>query len=838
MNTYFRQGLRALAAAWMGLVLAAPLPSVAAGDGGGAAALARGREALRDELFDLAESQFRSAVSNAPSPAAKAEGAAGIMEARLGQGRPREALAYLAAEVEASVARTPLVLRVRGRAQRAAGDAAGALETLSILAATGIPPDLREGVWRLYAGVLDDSGRTDEALAVWDALVREYPRSARHALDRAELWVRLAQARPAAAAIEDLLRAHPAAPEARTARLLRARLRAGGGDGAAAAADAMAIAGDTNAPPADRARAWLILGAIEEARTNLTAATAAIDRGEELAGRGPVAADLAFFRAGLRVRHGDLDAGRDLLRAAIRAWPDHTEGARIQLDLARRLLDAGRHAAALEGFQSHLDAYEEPGGRAEAQMGKGWCLLALNRAAEAAGSFEKAAEALADPDRRAEAEFKAADAWFANGQFATAFERYEAFRGAYPSNALSLRAAFLAAESLHRAGRSDEALRRYAAVEAAAPDSPVAPQAALQRVRILEARGAWTEAMAGHEAILQRYPKSSQAGAARLGRGLILYRRGEFERAHAEFDALAGEEGGGAVAEHAAFMRGWCLYLMGRDDEALRGCREFLDRHPGSVWAPDVRFWLGEHAYNLREYGEAESEFVRLATAYPASPLAGQALYRAGRSAAAAREFIRAIEHYSRLAIAYPASPYLADARFGQGDALSELGRFDAAILSFDEILKTQPDGYLALLAWGRKGDCHFTLGGADPDRYAQALTCYQTLRENPKAGPDLSMQADYKAGRCLERTNRTGEAFERYMAVVYSHAAERQKGRPGSPVWFARAAFGAAAIQERGERWREAANIYRRVVEDGGAAASDAAARMRRIQAEHWMLF
>ncbi len=810
----------------------------ASGESAWAASLARGRDALRDELYDLAESQFRAAGSNAPSDDVRADAAAGVMETRIERGRPREALAFLASEVGVEAARRPVILHWRASAQCAAGDAAGAMETLSLLASTGVPPDLREAAWRLYAGALDDAGRIDESLAVWEALVREFPASARHALDRAALWVRVGSGPPALRAIDDVIRAHPAAPEARAARLMLARQRAAARDWAAALAEAAPISTDTNAPASDRARAWLLIGAVEEARTNLAAAVAALDRGQELAARTPVAADIAFFRAGLRVRAGDLDAGRELLRAAIQAYPRHLEGARIQLDLARRFLDAGRHADALAGFQNHLDAYEEPGDRAEAQMGKGWCLLALQRPAEAAAAFEKAAEQLADPDRRIEAEFKAADAWFSNAQFLTAFDRYEAFRKAHPAHAMAPRAAFLAAESLNRAGRADEAMARFAAIESGDPSSPLAPQAALQRVRILEARGAWAEALAGHESILARHPASAQAAAARLGRGLIRYRRGEFEPALADFDALAADAAGGVVAEHAAFMRGWCLYLVGRDDEAVRVCRDFIRGHAASVWAPDVQFWLGEHAFNLGDFATAETEFLRLADAYPASPLADQALYRAARSAASAREFVRAIEHGSRLASSHPKSAYLSDARFAQGDALSELGRFDAALLSFDEIIKARPDGYLALLAWGRKGDCHFTLGSTDTARYAQALACYQSVRDNAKAGAELAMQADYKAGRCFERMGRPGDAFERYMAVVYGHAAERRAGRTGAPVWFARAAFGAAALQERAEQWREAANIYRRVVEDGGSAAADAAVQIRRIQAEHWMLF
>lgn len=277
--------------------------------------------------------------------------------------------------------------------------------------------------------------------------------------------------------------------------------------------------------------------------------------------------------------------------------------------------------------------------------------------------------------------------------------------------------------------------------------------------------------------------------------------------------------------------------MLGRGEEALNLCRSFVERYPESPWTADVRFWIGEYHFNLGEWAPAEAAFAALAEAHPKHALADRALYWAGRSAAAAKEPRRALDYYAALARRFPESPLMPEARFAQGDALSEIGEFAAAILAFEELIQQYPNSYLVGAAWGRMGDCHFTLGANDPARFEEALRCYRQARADPGAD-EWKEQADFKMGRCYERLNRPDEALAQYMNVVYGHLDARARGRAGTALWFTRAAFAAAALQERQNAWREAVAIYRRVEEIGGPAAEDARSRIARIRREQWRLF
>jgi len=233
----------------------------------------------------------------------------------------------------------------------------------------------------------------------------------------------------------------------------------------------------------------------------------------------------------------------------------------------------------------------------------------------------------------------------------------------------------------------------------------------------------------------------------------------------------------------------------------------------------------------------AEQRFASVATDHPASSRAADALFWAGRAATARRAYLEANEHFNALMDRYPDSPRMAETLLAQGDVLSEMAQFAAAILAFNEVIVKFPQAPEAMIAWGRKGDCQYTLGQENSVRYEEALLSYRTLLDFARAPVDLRLQAGYKIGRCLEKMGRTAAALDRYMEVVYSFLQENKPPAEAS-VWFTRAAFGAAALQENAGRWKEVVNIYQRVADSGVAAAPEARDRLERVRKEHWVLF
>jgi TolA-binding protein len=352
------------------------------------------------------------------------------------------------------------------------------------------------------------------------------------------------------------------------------------------------------------------------------------------------------------------------------------------------------------------------------------------------------------------------------------------------------------------------------------------------------ASGQWEEALEKYTQIGQVYTNMTDVALSQHQRGLVLYQLGRYADAQQVFETVIATYPDSAFIPQASYMRGFCLYQQGQVDEAVETSKIFIEKYPDSEWTPDVIFWLAEQYYNQGKYGRAEPLFLRIANDFSGHRLAARALYWTGRSAAEESDYVKAIERYSEVAKSYPDSEILPQTRFAQGDALTELGEFARAILAYEEILKNYPESPLVSAAWGRKGDCQYSLATDNPARYEEAISSYQAILNRPSSSPVLKMQAEYKIGRCLEKAGSFEKAFSHYMSVVYTFTTERVSRTPYSILWFTRAAFGAASLKEKEQVWVEAVKIYERVISAGVPARDEAQKRIERIKTENWLLF
>lgn len=798
-------------------------------------AIERGRAALEDELYPLAEKQFQSALTQAYGEGERTSSAVWLARSLIAQHRADEAIAVLRPMTNVTDAVSADVTYWLARAYYEKGDDVEALRTLDRDGAA-----MAADRMAMRARILTRLGRIPEALSVFADYETRHPTSPELPSLMVEWADVLWRNHRAVEAVGVLKRTHDRFPRhtwAVAADLLLAQIQLSLKKWNEAEPLLATLANDDALATSDRAQALLILAACYERQGHPLESMKALDRGLELARATRWAAQINLSKARLLMASGSWEEGRRLLREVAGQDPKDPRVAETQLFLAWYLLDKKMSDKAESEFRYYLETFEKPAGLGDAYRGRGWALLALDRPAEAALAFEQAAGVLTDPAAIRCARAKAGDSHFAAGAYEKALPWYDRV-AAEPASEEAPAASYQAAECLRLMNRLNEAERRFSETAQRWSAHPLAGNAALRCALIHEQQQDWEGALRVYGAVLDRARDPELKVRAILGRGLLRYRAGELDAACKDFDEIVSGTVKGEFVEQAFFLRGWCAYVQGRSDEAVKICRDFIERYPDSVFRADVHFWLAELAYNRGEFANAGASFARLAQEHPTHRLAADALYWAGRSAMSAREYVRALDYFSALAKKYPNSPRQMDARFAQGDALCELGKFPEAILVFDEVIKAAPDSYLADLAWGRKGDCHFTVASEDPKRYEQALLCYKTVRDQPRAAVDLHMQAEYKMGRCVDALGRGDEAIELYMNVVYAHLQERQRGHPGAALWFARAGFGAAALYERKERWREAVNVYRRLVEEGGAASPEADERMQKIRLEKWMWF
>ncbi len=558
---------------------------------------------------------------------------------------------------------------------------------------------------------------------------------------------------------------------------------------------------------------------------------------EGLGGDPPVLADLRIRRADLLIQAGQIAEGRQLLSQQIAARGDHPLAAIAQLRLARTLAAQENPTETAQAYETYLSVFSNPEGVREARLGLATLREQQNAWGEAADLYEKVFLSLPDTSELGpHVWLKRADALAALGRNAEARDLYLQLPTKWPRHELVSRALFQAASLHPEVDRAVEELRR---LRDNFPDDPLAERAQLQQGLILFRAGRLERALGAFDAYLERYPQGDFLVDAIAEKGITAYRSGFFDLALRQFERVLAEYPAHPRTEQASAMRAWCLYLNNRDEEAVRAGRRFLKEHADSPLVTDMRFWLGELAFNKTDYAGAEQEFLAVAeTGAPSPSLRSRALYLAGRAALARREFETALARFNASLTADPEAPHAPDALFHQGDALTELNRFDAAIVVFDQLLTLFPASALANAARGRKGDCQYTLGEQDPERYRQALATWRLVDESSTARPSFRLQAVYKMGRALLALQQREEALAHFLRVIHGFQKEQTRMDSDAEFWFVRAATDAAQAFEQDQKWREAIQVYRALAEASLSQSPEAARRIETLRREHLILF
>ncbi|VGO15250.1 hypothetical protein PDESU_03832 [Pontiella desulfatans] len=800
------------------------------------------RASLDDGFYVLAEQQARGVLrSEEPNPDDVREAVLLLSHALWGQKRYSEMLELLK-EYDGE----PGYVYWRARANFELRKYSVALKELAKGGEAMAQSRYAPSALRLRASMELKNGKLDEAEASYLQFSKAFPQHRdriENQFDLAAVYTRQKRI-PEAIAIYEALAKESGAQATQRARLKLAHVlyTQGGQENFDPARDLLAgLATNQQTRLAYRIDAYVDLAALEETAGRQEPSVAAMRRAILLSPDARQRVPLKMSLARMLLREGDTGGALKVLEECRAEAPNETIAAELQLEKAGALLQAKRYAEADEAYQVYLDVAVDPDGLAKAYFGKGVALWSIEpgRYAEAAVVLDKAVNELKLPADKAAALFKSGDAYYKAGKYEDAEKRYKDFITQYSDSENVPNALYQQGLALARGGKRPEALQVFQTLEQNHASSGFAEKAALRAADVLWASQKWEEVLAKYTLIGQTYTNSPATQAlSEHQRGIALYKLRQFPEAQKAFESVMANYPQSEHVPQATYLRGFSLAWQGKTEEGVKTCQDFIETYPDSEWTPEVIFWLAEHHFNQGNYTDAEPLFLRIAADFKGNRLAPRALYWAGRCASAQSSYVTAIERYSEIAKNYPESEILPQTRFAQGDALTELGEFARAILAFEEIIKNYPESYLVNGAWGRKGGCQFTLASDNPARYAEAMNSYQAILDRASAPVALKLEAEYWIGRCLEKTNVPDKAFSRYMNVVYTFINDNVEHSPYSVIWFTRSAFGAATLKEKEKAWKEAVQVYERVIQANVPAKDEAAKRIEKIKADNWLMF
>jgi predicted negative regulator of RcsB-dependent stress response len=290
-----------------------------------------------------------------------------------------------------------------------------------------------------------------------------------------------------------------------------------------------------------------------------------------------------------------------------------------------------------------------------------------------------------------------------------------------------------------------------------------------------------------------------------------------------------------AAIERGEYLTIWIEdSVAGNDSRLIELANQFLKQHAASPFAPDVRMKLAEAYYRRQDFPNAQTQFEIFAQQNPSARLAEKALFFAAESAMSSM----GVHSLDGAIVLFDQVVQLRGdlrwaARNEQAVIERRLGKMQAALLLYDEVLKNEAKPSEKREALCGKGDIFFDLGTDDPKNYQRAIDAYDQLAADANGPGHWHNQALFKKGICLEKKAERDAALSTFYKVLET---QTRPDRPPEFFWFYKAGFNAARLLENDSRWGPAAAVYEKLVAAGGTRSDEAKARLSRLRLEHFL--
>ncbi|MBL8877476.1 MAG: tetratricopeptide repeat protein [Phycisphaerales bacterium] len=507
---------------------------------------------------------------------------------------------------------------------------------------------------------------------------------------------------------------------------------------------------------------------------------------------------------GIALARGEWKAAERHLRRVVEADPvgAGADDAWLRLGIACERQE--RYADAQVAFDTVIDKFPQTVHRLQAVFERGQCLLMENKPEPAKSAFElviregkdarlvgPAHEHLAaiatrskdytaaarhyqmaadsgDTASGSDALLRQGEALVAAGQYAEAQRALASFLSNQPSAEQRSVAQANLAIALARQNRADDALNAIRALGQRDLDSLTAPLRSAVRhdqAWCLQSLGRNEEAADVLRAALAE-PDGARDWHALLALAEI---DASADRREAAIQSLrkielAAREPNAAfpreIVEPALYRLGICQHQLEQFGPAAATLDLLLSSFAGSRLAASAAYFSGESHMRAGAIDKAAERFSYVAEQHPDDAACAASLLRLGEALAILQRWPASEKAFRDYLRRFESTPHAAQARFGAAWALENMGRHDAALAAYGEVIAVNK-GPTAARAQFQIGECLFAL-----KKYEDAVREFLKV-DILYAYPEWSAAALYEAGRCFDQLNKSGEARKSYQTVV-----------------------------------------------------------------------
>jgi TolA-binding protein len=238
-----------------------------------------------------------------------------------------------------------------------------------------------------------------------------------------------------------------------------------------------------------------------------------------------------------------------------------------------------------------------------------------------------------------------------------------------------------------------------------------------------------------------------------------------------------------------------CYSQMGNEGEAITRFKQLRSKYPDSGLTAEIMWWLGEYYYRHNDLDSARRYFSSLIRDFPKSNLIPDTYYALGSCYEEEGKHEEALANFKKV-IELTRSDLTGQAAITIADIYVKQDKSDMAIKTYQDIIKAFPN--LTHLIYPKIADLYYKMNNLD-----EALEFY---RKSLDVVPVREMSGiQFKIAEVKDTQGKPDEAVGEYLKVTYVY--------PENSAMVTKALLRVGAIYENKEKFKEALNIYNKVI-------------------------
>ncbi len=428
--------------------------------------------------------------------------------------------------------------------------------------------------------------------------------------------------------------------------------------------------------------------------------------------------------------------------------------------------------------------------------GLAWAYLKEGEFREAIEEFQKIVRHSEDKIFKISALCQIGDAYQDSGDYAKAQETYDSILKDYPDSLYNDYVQYQLGLTMLKLLNYEGAIMGFLNFKRNFPDSKLLDDATYALGLAYFQKQDYNSSKKIFRQFQEEFKDSNLSSEAMYLLGTSLYNLGEFNQAVEVFKNIVRlYSQNPELVQKAEYEIADAYYQMGNEKEAMSRFNMLRAKYPDSNLTAEIIWWLGEYYYRRNDLNLAVRYLSCLIRDFPNSSLIPDTYYALGSIYTQDSKYSEAISNFQKV-IEIGKSDLAGQAAIAIADIYARQEKFDLAIDTYKDKVKEYSN--LAYLIYPKLGDIFLKL-----TKYDEALEFYYKSLDLVPVRELAEMH--FKIAEIRQTQGKIREAIEEYLKIPYLYSENKDLA--------VKAFLRVAKVYEEEEKFKEAINIYKKVI-------------------------